>query len=563
MTPVRFLFVLPFVLGTFIFSPARAQSPPDAVKYWVFFTDKGAEAGAKADAVSVRPEALARRARRGGAIPSEIDRGPSPAYVRTLRALGVTPLVESRWLNAVSARLSSEKLAAVRALPFVRGVRPVGGIKPLDAGVPRPLVEARPVASASGGFRLEYGNSETQLSLVNDIAVLERGIDGTGVRLGLLDTGIGDLTRHPAFARMLDEGRLIESRDFTNQPDDGSRHGRSVLSVAAGFDEGNLIGPAHGAEILHARTEYTPTETNQEEDNFVAGLEWLESMGVDVVNVSLGYSEFDAGQHSYTVDDMNGDTAVTTIAADMAAALGVTMVSSAGNEGCASPDLCWYFITSPADADSVITVGAVSATGAKAGFSSFGPTADGRIKPDVAAMGVSVWLVSSDVGYGFSNGTSFSSPMVAGVVAQILQVNPDLTPVEVRALLRETASQAQNPDNALGWGLIDADAAVTLAEAMATGTEAGADAAPPSVTLFPNPVTGAATFEVRAPLRPAHARLSVFDVLGRRVAVPFDGILAPGLNRLRFDASPLPPGVYFYTLESERARQSGNLVVMR
>ncbi len=563
MSPARFLLLLPLVLGSVVFSPARAQSPPDPVKYWIFFTDKGTGAGKKADAVPVRPEALARRARRGGAIPSEIDRGPSPDYLDALRTLGVTPLVESRWLNAVSARLSSGTLAAVRALPFVRGVRPVGGVKPLDTEPPRPLVEASPVAPASGAFRLEYGNSEGQLALVNDISVLERGIDGAGVRLGLLDTGIGDLTKHPAFARMLDEGRLIESRDFTNQPDDGSRHGRSVLSVAAGFDEGNLIGPANGAEILHARTEYTPTETNQEEDNFVAGLEWLESMGVDVVNVSLGYSKFDAGERSYTVEDMNGDTAVTSIAADRAAALGVTMVSSAGNEGCSSPDLCWYFITSPADADSVITVGAVSISGARASFSSFGPTADGRIKPDVAAMGVSVWLASSDTGYGFSNGTSFSSPMVAGVVAQILQVNPDLGPIEVRDLLRATASRAENPDNALGWGIIDADAAVTLAEAMATATEAADAPAPLSVTLFPNPVAGAATFEVRAPLRPVPVRLSIFDVLGRRVAVPFEGLLAPGLNRLHFDAAPLPPGIYFYTLENGRVRQSGNLVVMR
>ena len=211
----------------------------------------------------------------------------------------------------------------------------------------------------------------------------------------------------------------------------------------------------------------------------------------------------------------------------------------------------------------MITVGAVSISGAKASFSSFGPTADGRIKPDVSAMGVSVWLVSSDTGYGFSNGTSFSSPMVAGVVAQILQVNPALNPIEVRDLLRETASQAENPDNAIGWGIIDADAAVTLAEAMVTAVEDGPDETSLSVTLFPNPVEGTAMFEVRAPLLPVRARVSVFDVLGRRVAVPFDGFLAPGLNRLRFDATELPPGVYFYTLESTRFRHSGNLVVMR
>jgi subtilisin family serine protease len=381
------------------------------------------------------------------------------------------------------------------------------------------------------------------------------------VRFGLIDTGTGDLTGIPVFSKMLTEGRLIESRDFTGQPDDNHRHGRSVLSIAAGFDEGQLIGPAYGAEVLHARTEYDSTETNQEEDNLVAALEWMESEGVDVVNISLGYTTFDAGEESYTYDDMDGNTAVTTIAADLAVGLGVVVVTSAGNAaGCGSPNNCWFYVGAPADADSVITVGAVDGTGGKAGFSSFGPTADGRIKPDVSAMGQGTYHYGSGGTYGTGNGTSFSSPIVAGVVAQMLQANPALTPIEVRDILRQTAANAANPNNATGWGIIDADAATLMA--FDTHTEGDVpdhlSLAPP----YPNPFSTTTVLGVRAPA-PVQARLSVFDLLGRRRAVAFEGRLQPGLNPLPIDGQALPAGVYYYLLEAGASSATGPLVKVR
>ncbi len=474
--------------------------------------------------------------------------------------MGVEPRVQSRWLNAVSAYLTPEQVEAVRTLPFVRGIRPVGGMAPVDETA-RPLVEAPslPLVPHRLARRLDYGLSQTQLARVNALPPLERGLNGSGVRLGIIDTGLGDLATHPAFDRMLAEERFLESRDFTGQPDDGSRHGRSVLSVAAGFDEGALIGPGYGAEILHARTEYTPTETNQEEDNFVAGLEWMEAEGVDVVNVSLGYSEFDAGQHSYTPDDMDGDTPVTTQAADRAAQLGVVVVVSAGNSG----NDAWRIITSPADGDSVITVGAVDANGLKASFSSFGPTADGRIKPDVSAQGVSVYLANAASGYGFSNGTSFSAPMVSGLVTLLLQVNPALTPVQVRDVLRQTASQSTSPDNSLGWGIVDAEAAVALAEALATGVDEVPAPDAVEVDAYPLPATDRAVVAVRVPAPVAQARLSVYDLLGRRIAMPYAGPLPPGLSRLPIDLTGLPAGVYLYTLHTPKFTRHGRLVVTR
>jgi subtilisin family serine protease len=186
-----------------------------------------------------------------------------------------------------------------------------------------------------------------------------------------------------------------------------------------------------------------------------------------VVNVSIGYTRFDEGQRSYAPSDLDGDTALPTRAVDRAAQMGVTVVTSAGNNGCAVPKNCWYHLNSPADADSAITVGAVRPDSSLASFSSRGPTADGRTKPDVVVQGTQVVAAWKNGGYAEVGGTSFASPQVTGVVAQMLQVNPDLAPMQVRRLLRRTASQAHTPDSLRGWGVVDADAAIRAAERQA------------------------------------------------------------------------------------------------
>jgi subtilisin family serine protease len=359
---------------------------------------------------------------------------------------------------------------------------------------------------------------------------------------------------------MIAENRLLGTMNFAPAAQ-SDRHGLSVSSLAVGFDEGELIGPAYGASVLAATTEFAPSETNQEEDNFVRGLEWLESQGVDVVNSSLGYNTFDAGQRSYTTADLDGDTAITTRAVDIAASLGVVVVTSAGNEGNNS----WRLITTPADADSVIAVGSVNSSLVLAASSGRGPTADGRIKPDVVAMGSGVWRATSTSGYGSGGGTSFSSPIVAGVACQMLQVNPNLNPIEVRDILRNTASLGDgNENNDYGWGVIDAAAAIAASEQHPTAI---GDPTVPSpdferVSAYPNPFSSETVFAFRAPVQAGSARLSVFNLLGQRVGVPFEGALQPGLNRIVFQADDLPPGLYLYTLHGDRVLQSGTIVLV-
>lgn len=409
--PLRALFLFSVMLGWLSSAHAETQVQGDSLKYWIAFVDKQ-HAGKRAPQVAIHDRAVLRRQLRASVPPRDIDVPISPTYLDELRTLGVRPLVESRWLNAASAYLRADQFERVERLPFVARVQPVGGLSApsLDAS-------AAAIVPERSGSQLDYGRSRTQLALMNAIPPLERGINGDGVVIGFLDTQFN--FDHPALRHLPATGRLLGVRDFTgpNQQqfgqDQRNFHGLSVASVAVGFAEGTLIGPAYGAAVLAATTEFAPTETNQEEDNLVAGLEWLEAEGADVVNISLGYTEFDAGEHSYTVADLDGDTGITTRAVDVAASLGVVVVTSAGNSGCSAPQQCWYYVGTPADADSVIAVGAVSPDSTLAGFSSRGPTADGRIKPDISAMGVSVVVATDGGGFSFfGNGTSFASPQI-------------------------------------------------------------------------------------------------------------------------------------------------------
>ena len=575
----RCLFLAGFVLVVAFGRTAQAQdAEPQPVKYWIFLSDK-LDAAGKATVVEagyLTDRALQRRMRRGTARSSMTDAPLSPTYLSALRKLGITPLLESRWLNAVTARLDARQAEAVATLPFVRAMRPVARFTVPPEPEAGPVSEALAVPSARKHTRLDYGQSLEQLETINAVPALERDppINGTGVIIGFLDTrydlATGQHFDHRSLRHLVDSERLIEVRDFTEMDqqnygrNQSSRHGMAVASVAVGFEEGQIVGPAYGAEVLAATTEFGQSdyERNSEEDNFVAGLEWLESQGVDVVNTSLGYNEFDLGERSYTQAEMDGDTGITTIAFDFAASLGVVVVSSAGNEG----DDPWGIITTPADGDSVIAVGAVTAARARIPFSGTGPTADGRIKPDVAAQGNSVFLASSNGDYNPNgSGTSFSSPIVAAVAAQMLQVNPDLGPIDVRDILRETASQANNPDNLLGWGIINADAAIKRAEQLFTATEAETPLPDAFAVMppYPNPFSEETTFDVQVPARANFVRLSVYNLLGQRVDVPFEGALNPGVHQIVFRAASLPSGVYLYKLESNGVTRSGKMVLMR
>jgi subtilisin family serine protease len=454
-------------------SPALAAamavaSPSQGHLAWIFFTDKapGAEASAP---VSAR--ATARRRLRGRLAQTVAEDAPlTAAYVEQVAARVQRLRQRSRWLNAVSVEATAAQIDALEALPFVSRIDVVRGYRRRgdETIVPEPALRrsSLPAASQATGrlsaLAIDYGTSLGQLAPIGVPAVHEMGYSGAGVIVAVFDTGFNNL-EHEVFAAT----QVLAVRDFVNGDDDvrdgGDRgsgdHGTATLSVLGGRREGQLVGPAFGASYLLAKTENTDSETPVEEDNWAAAAEWAEALGADVISSSLGYLVYDSPHPSYTFGDMNGQTAISTRAAEMAAARGVVVVNSAGNAG---DNAAHNTLGAPADGAHVLAIGAVDALGARTSFSSVGPSADGRIKPDLAApgQGVKVALPGTVSRYGTASGTSFSCPLVAGVVALLLEVNPAAGVDDVAGVLKTTASQVGAPDNRLGWGIVNTRAAV-------------------------------------------------------------------------------------------------------
>jgi serine protease AprX len=364
---------------------------------------------------------------------------------------------ESKWFNFVSAEITAEKVLEIAKFDFVRKIDILPKIK-RDL-MPKDGREEKEPA-AKNAF---YGNSYNQSNQINVPAAHALGYKGQGTRLLIIDTGYNK--DHQAFDSLtvVDEWDFIfndgETSNDANDVTDQEGHGTACWSIAAGYMVGKLVGPAHKAEFLLAKTENYVSETTLEEDYMVAALEWGEALGADVASISLGYSEFDDPADNYTYADMDGETTICTLGAKRAAYLGVVVCNSMGNSG-AQP---WKYLSAPADADSILSVGAVDSLGVIASFSSFGTSYDGRIKPEVVARGVYDLYAraTTNTGYLRGNGTSFSTPLVAGVACMILSAHPDWTNMDVREALMMTANRASNPDSTrYGWGLIDALAAI-------------------------------------------------------------------------------------------------------
>lgn len=423
-------------------------------KYWIVFKDKGIYENislAKGSAfyenlkLSISKRSYERRLKTvkdEGKVFDYHDLPVYDGYIEQIKSLGVRINVVSKWLNSVSAYLDSEQVNKVKSLPFVLEVKPVAKSAKTfydDLKIENPLVE------------YNYGNSELQVRFSGVKELHRMNIIGKDVIVGMMDTGFR-LT-HEALA----EVEVIAEYDFifndsttANEPIDSPSqdfHGTLTLSVLGGKKDGKIYGIAPGAKFVLAKTEDVRSETPVEEDNWVKAIEWMDSLGVDVVSSSVGYLDW------YTYQDMDGNTAKITKAADIAFQKGIVVVNSAGNER----NTPWRYIIAPADGRYVIAVGAVDSLGRVASFSSMGPTYDGRIKPDVCALGVSVFgaSTSSKNGYVYASGTSLSCPIVAGIAALILSTHPELNSFEVRDAIRNTASRSENPDNDYGWGIVN------------------------------------------------------------------------------------------------------------
>lgn len=430
----------------------------DKVKIWIFFNDKGvfdeADFQSASGRIEIDEHSGKRRAKVGidGVVFADLP--VKQDYIDRIVDLGAGFRRASRWLNAASFEVRLELVDRIAALPFVNRIQPVASYESVRPVEVETDIES-PKFDPAEQDALDYGASWIQNFMINMHQMHLMGYNGQGVIVAMLDTGYR--RTHNAFAIADSTGRVLAEYDFIfddndtqNEPEDNPaqhNHGTYCWSTLGGYVPGYVIGPAYGASFLLAKTEDIRSETPVEEDNWVAGLEWADSLEADVVSTSLSYSDW------YSYSDFDGNTAVTTVAANTAAGLGIVVCNSIGNSGPASGTL-----GAPSDAFDILACGAVHSYEVIADFSSNGPTFDGRTKPEVCAMGVNTRCAGadSDIQYTYKNGTSLSTPLVGGAVAVLLSANPTLNPWQVRKALMETADHATAPDNSYGWGIIDA-----------------------------------------------------------------------------------------------------------
>ncbi|MFC1476013.1 S8 family serine peptidase [Candidatus Zixiibacteriota bacterium] len=481
---------------------AELALPGDSANVWVFLHDKdplGDALTRVAPSTSwISARAVRRHQNKGLPLVTEDDRPLAADAVRELTNAGLAVRMVSRWFGAVSGRADREALQNIAQISWVDSIRIVRTYRrsPAVDAVKRNELprEMRP-----GDEGLDYGESLTQLAQIRVVDAHWAGYDGSGVYIGFLDTGYNP--DHEAFA----SANVLATRDFINGDEDVADddplqmdHGTKSWSACAAFTPETMIGAAYGADFALAKTEIKNTvDIEIEEDYFVAGLEWFDSLGVDIASSSLGYPDF------YTYEDLNGRTAITTKGVNRAASRGILVVTAAGNEG---NNKSYPWVVPPGDSDSALTVGAVYSSGLKVGFSSIGPTADGRIKPDVMAMGIGVQLADDGGGYTTSQGTSFATPLVAGACALMLQRDPRLMPMEIIDSLHHTASRAESPDSLYGWGIVN------LAEAMNLADTLGEE-----VTVSPNPFSQTVHFSLPGVLPSSTVTTRIFSVAGKLV----------------------------------------------
>ena len=545
------------LLGT----TSTSWAQQDTVKYWIQFTDKNNSTYSVQDPqYFLSDKAIARRTKFNIPI-TEQDIPVNEAYIQQVLSYpSVRLLNPSKWFNAITISCyDTNELLQIQQLACVKNIETVQKLKRKSE------IEWKGWTieeSEKSGFSMSntphypYGFSFNQLHLHHVDFLHQLGFQGKGMTIAVIDAGFENATNMACFEHLFAENKVLSTKDFVAH--DGNvyndhYHGAAVLSVMAGKIDGEYLGAATEASFHLLRSEDADSEFLVEEDNWVSAAEYADSAGADIINSSLGYTTFDDSTQNHTYADADGNTTRVANVADIAASKGILVVCSAGNSGNDS----WKYISTPADADSILTVGAVDSLGNYASFSSVGPSSDGEVKPTVASVGKQTYLyIPSAANVVQGNGTSFSSPMMAGMVACFWQAFPSLKNGEIIELMKQSANQFSSPDSLLGYGIPDFRKAYHIANGFLPKTIEFE-----LMDLFPNPLSEenltALLFSSQA--QTIHVQIS--NTLGQEmynenISVDF------GQNKLTLTHSLLPKGIYAFQVTPSFGERVCRLLVV-
>ena len=490
-------------MGLLMGLSARAQVQ-DA---WIYFLDKENVQVSINDPITIlTQEALDRKAMHSVAI-DERDVPVTEAYIQEVKnSPGITYWAKSKWMNCVYVQGTVNDLEALLDLPYVVGIEYAD--KDLNFPNPQPVPDKfKVLADPQGRIEYNYGAAANQIEMISGDYLHLQDFTGEGMIVAVMDSGFPNFTSNPGFAHVMDNGRLLGTFDFFSRTTDvtgtGS-HGVQTTSDIGGYLENQFAGTAPDASFYLFRTEYGPSENPREEAWWVEALERADSLGVDVVNTSLGYQAYDNANYDHSYEDLDGVTTFAARGANLAYEKGMVLVTSGGNQGNS-----FGTVATPADAIGLLAVGAVNNLGNYVSFSSRGPTVDGRIKPDVMAKGLSAAVISSSGTVDFSNGTSFSSPIIAGAVTCLWQAFPETTNAELMQVVRESAHLFNDPTEEMGYGIPNFETAFNALSLLSQNDHQLKTQA----ALSPNPVSD--RFSIHLPPKVMQAQVKIYNMLGQ------------------------------------------------
>ncbi len=535
-------------------SEAFAQSS----RHVIFLSDKNNSPYSISNPTAfLSPAAISRRNNQNISITAQ-DLPVNPSYIASIANTGATILNRSKWFNSVTVEVSSPSmLSAIQALPFVIGSTSVGRSSSTPETPSRKMeVEVNEIKNIQSitnrTTAFNYGSSSNQIAMLRGDAMHNAGFTGQGIIIAVLDAGFSNANNIAPLDSLFASGRILSTWDFVdNEQDvfDDDAHGSMVLSVIGGNAPGELIGTAPHASFHLLRSENAPAEAIIEEYNWASAAEYADSAGAHIINSSLGYTVFDNPAQNHTYANLDGNTTPISIAADIAASKGMVVCNSAGNEGNGS----WFRISAPADADSILAVGAVDASGLNVGFSGKGPSADGRVKPDVSAQGFGTIVADPWNGTGVfgASGTSFSSPLIAGMVATLWQCSPNSNSQALIDAIRQSGSIASNPDSLLGYGIPD----FIVACMMLSGLNPELADNNGNIIVNGNPFQDVLTISYFTSSNES-GTVELHDISGRLVWSDKKSFAPLSSNKTSIQTANLAKGVYVVSISSETGRKS-------